>query len=144
MTTHQLQFSPSVENEQADHAGRDEQTCLVRPNYLQIIRRERGQGNVHFPCSSAFHHKQNWQPHPVDSYSHRPDIHIYSQAQPLVFNTGFNHMIGSEGDFPPLFSPLSPQNALFVAVASAGWRHVLVLIINRCRYCREHVLFAVD
>ena len=32
----------------------------------QIVRRERGQGNIHFPCSAD--HEQNWQPHPVDPY----------------------------------------------------------------------------
>ena len=30
----------------------------------QILRRERGQGNIHFPCSVD--HEQDWQP--VDSY----------------------------------------------------------------------------
>ena len=34
---------------------------------VQILRRERGQGNVHFPCSAD--HEQDWQPYPVDSYS---------------------------------------------------------------------------
>ena len=33
----------------------------------QILRRERGQGNIHFPCSSD--HEQDWQPYPVDPYS---------------------------------------------------------------------------
>ena len=28
---------------------------------------ERGQGNIHFPCSAD--HKQDWQPYPVDMYS---------------------------------------------------------------------------
>ena len=31
----------------------------------QIIRHERGQGNIHFPCSAD--HVQDWQPYPVDS-----------------------------------------------------------------------------
>ena len=30
----------------------------------QILRRERGQGNVHFPCSAD--HGQDWQPNLVD------------------------------------------------------------------------------
>ena len=35
----------------------------------QILRREqRGQGNIHFPRSSA-DHVQDWQPYPVDPYS---------------------------------------------------------------------------
>ena len=33
----------------------------------QIFRRERGQGNIHFPCSAD--HEQDWQPYPVDPYS---------------------------------------------------------------------------
>ena len=33
----------------------------------QIRRREREQGNVHFPCSVD--HGQDWQPYPVDPYS---------------------------------------------------------------------------
>ena len=30
----------------------------------QILRREEGQGNIHFPCSAD--HEQDWQPYPVD------------------------------------------------------------------------------
>ena len=33
----------------------------------QILRRERGQGNIYVPCSA--HHEQDWQPYPVDPYS---------------------------------------------------------------------------
>ena len=33
----------------------------------QILRRERGQGNIHFPSSAD--HEQDWQPYPVDPYS---------------------------------------------------------------------------
>ena len=33
----------------------------------QILRRERGQGNINFPCSAD--HVQDWQPYPVDPYS---------------------------------------------------------------------------
>ena len=33
----------------------------------QILRREWGQGNIHFPCSAD--HEQDWQPYPVDPYS---------------------------------------------------------------------------
>ena len=30
----------------------------------QILRHERGQGNINFPCSAD--HEQDWQPYPVD------------------------------------------------------------------------------
>ena len=35
----------------------------------QILRHERGQGNIsiHFPCYAD--HEQDWQPYPVDPYS---------------------------------------------------------------------------
>ena len=33
----------------------------------QILRHERGQGNIHFPCWPD--HEQDWQTHPVDPYS---------------------------------------------------------------------------
>ena len=33
----------------------------------QILRRERGQGNIHFPCSAD--HEQDWQLHPFDPYA---------------------------------------------------------------------------
>ena len=33
----------------------------------QILRRERGQGNVNFPCSA--NHEQDLQPYRVDPYS---------------------------------------------------------------------------
>ena len=33
----------------------------------QILRREREQRNLHFPCSAD--HEQDWQPYPVDPYS---------------------------------------------------------------------------
>ena len=41
----------------------------------QIFRRERGQGNVNFPCSAD--HEQDWQPHPVYPYSCYMCDHIY-------------------------------------------------------------------
>ena len=33
----------------------------------KFLRRERGQGNFHFPCTAG--HVQDWQPYPVDPYS---------------------------------------------------------------------------
>ena len=33
----------------------------------QILRHERGQGNIHFPCSAD--QEQDWQPSPVDLHS---------------------------------------------------------------------------
>ena len=42
----------------------------------QILRHERGQGNIHFPCSAD--HVQDWQPYPVDPYSCYMCVTIHS------------------------------------------------------------------
>ena len=39
----------------------------------QVLRLERGQGNVRFPCPAD--HEQDWQPHPVDPQSAISDDH---------------------------------------------------------------------
>ena len=43
-----------------------------------ILRRERGQRNLHFPCSAD--HEQHWQPYPVDPYSAICDDHTYHES----------------------------------------------------------------
>ena len=57
-------------DEQADE-GLDCPTRLARPN----SRRERGQGNINFPCSAD--HEQDWQPYPVDPSLAMCDDHTY-------------------------------------------------------------------
>ena len=61
ISKHQIQ--PEYGDEQAD-AGRD---CRTRLSRDQILRRERGQGNINFPCSAD--HVQDWQHYPVDPRS---------------------------------------------------------------------------
>ena len=41
----------------------------------QILRHERGQGNIHFSCSAD--NEQDWQPFPVDPYSCYTCDHTY-------------------------------------------------------------------
>ena len=41
----------------------------------QILRRVRGQENIHFPCSAG--HEQDWQPYLVDPWSAICDDHTY-------------------------------------------------------------------
>ena len=43
----------------------------------QILRRVRGQKNIHFVCSAD--HEQDWQPYPVDPSSAICDNHIHIQ-----------------------------------------------------------------
>ena len=57
---HQIQ--PEYGDEQADADGTAEPVSRD-----QILRRERGQKNIHFPCSAD--HEQDWQPYPVGPYS---------------------------------------------------------------------------
>ena len=45
----------------------------------QILRRKRGQGNAHFPCSAD--HEQDWQPYPVDPYSTCSDNHTLRMSE---------------------------------------------------------------
>ena len=53
VSKHQIQ--PEYGDEQAD-AGRDCRNSLARP---KILRHERGQGNINFPCCSADHDEQD-------------------------------------------------------------------------------------
>ena len=46
----------------------------------KIFRRERGQGNIHFPCSAD--HEQDWQPYAIDPYS---DIDCYNHT--ILYST---------------------------------------------------------
>ena len=46
----------------------------------QILRRERGQGNINFPCSAD--HEQDWQPYPVDPYS---AIHVTMLTSTYIY-----------------------------------------------------------
>ena len=42
----------------------------------QFFRRERGQENIHFPCSAD--HVHDWQPYPIDPCSYYICGHIFS------------------------------------------------------------------
>ena len=53
-----------MENDEAETLDRTAE--LVSRDH--ILRRERGQGNINFPCSAD--HKQDCQPYPVDPYSY--------------------------------------------------------------------------
>ena len=52
----------------------------------QILRRERGQGNIQFPCLAE--HEQDEQPYPVDPYAcymcHHTRVHTLTPVAPVV------------------------------------------------------------
>ena len=56
----------------------------------QILRRERGQGNIHFPCSAD--NVQDWQPYRVGPYSwymcNRTYMHVMVVAYFQQYNVG--------------------------------------------------------
>ena len=70
----------------------------------QIVRRERGQGNMIFPCSAD--HEQDSQPYPVDPYScymcdHTYMIRIWEGSVPPLCD-------------PPLISSFVPSEPLLL------------------------------
>ena len=49
----------------------------------QILRREHGRGNIHFPCSAD--HEQDWQqPYPVDPYSCYICVTIHNNKKSIL------------------------------------------------------------
>ena len=49
----------------------------------QMLRRERGQGNVHFLCAAD--HEEDWQPYQVDPYSAICNDHTYLHSTGLPY-----------------------------------------------------------
>ena len=76
----------------------------------QILRRERRQGNVNFPCSAD--HVQDWQPYPVDSYScymcDNTYIHAFAPTATRSYSTTVCVLFFPLGTslFPIIFVPL--------------------------------------
>ena len=61
----------------------------------QILRHERGQGNINFPCSAD--HGQDWQPYPVDLYScYMMCDHTYT-LWPAMFYRDYRRQDSSTG-----------------------------------------------
>ena len=58
----------------------------------QILRRERGQGKKHSPCSAD--HEQDWRPYPVDPYSCYMCDHTYRRLDShTCFFLSFFHFV---------------------------------------------------
>ena len=60
----------------------------------QILRRERGQGNINFPCSAD--HEQEWQSYPIDSYSCYMCDHTYILN---IYAKKLLHLQEGEGEY---------------------------------------------
>ena len=98
VSRHQIQ--PEYGDGQAD-AGRETAEPISRD---QILKRERGQGNIIFPCSAD--HEQDWQPYPVDPYSCYVCDHTYVsvtihwEAQMLRLERTLSFVYRVQGYFP--------------------------------------------
>ena len=73
----------------------------------QILRRARGQGNVHFPCSAD--HELDWQPYPVDPYSAICDDHTYIHT--YIHPPGFVKLVSHsfQSVHPPSYRDFKDQ-----------------------------------
>ena len=58
----------------------------------QIIRRERGQGNINFPCSAD--HEQAWQHYPVYPYSVICDLSTKSYKCSIKLQICLDFLVG--------------------------------------------------
>ena len=61
----------------------------------QILKRERGQRIIHFPCCSAADHEQEWQPCPAVRSIH---INIVLHAHTTVVTHIYVHIILLSGE----------------------------------------------
>ena len=78
----------------------------------QILRHERGQGNIHFSCSAD--HVQDWQPYPVDPYSSYLSDHTY------IVSVWFLLFFGR------------PCKAINVSAQNNGWLLPDIILLTQC------------
>ena len=82
----------------------------------QILRRGRGQGNIHFPCLAD--HEQDWQfffkPYPVDPYSAICDDHKYIQTYILWY-----------------YSPICPSRAALFSPPCLGIFSTAAVLLSK-------------
>ena len=105
----------------------------------QILRRERGQRIIHFPCSAA-DHEQDWQPCPVVRaihtnivlYTHTAVVtHIYvhivqQQSEPCYKHTNKNSSTGYHEQVWQLYA-VDP----YYSPVSKCWPYLLAPYINK-------------
>ena len=68
-----MEMSRLTRDETAEPVARD-----------KILRRERGNGYIHFPCSAD--HEQDWQPYPVGPSRAVCDDHTYIHTYIHTYN----------------------------------------------------------
>ena len=93
----------------------------------QILRRERGQGNIHFPCSAD--HEQDWQPYSVDTYSAIPDGPYILGHEPLC---PLHHNVVPHAPVPRQYFP-APLDAKHPSVCLHTSKSILARPCRRVR-----------
>ena len=78
----------------------------------QILRRERGQGNIDFPCSAE--HEQDWQPYPVDPYSCYTCDHTHLHTLPVISTCPLHTISGCGKERKISIGPWGPSKAALV------------------------------
>ena len=75
----------------------------------QILRHERGQGNIPFSCSAD--HVQDWQPYPLDPYSCEMCDHTYIHyITVVVHKEGIHYPGGGNEDVLTIILPVQSEN----------------------------------
>ena len=88
----------------------------------QILRRERGQGNIDFPCSAD--HVQDWQPYPVDPYSCYTCDHTYLHTSPVIstcpLHTNSELGVGKRSEYELVHGDLPRQHSFGTTLRFTG------------------------
>ena len=99
----------------------------------QILRRERGQGNIIFTCSAD--HEQDWQPYPVGPYSGFMCDHTYKGVQSLIFVFSLFQTIYNKSGPPIIHTTKSldfiPEELIGVWTRSVSTRFRLIMEMDR-------------
>ena len=104
----------------------------------QILRRERGQGNIHFTCLAD--HVQDWQPYPVDPYS----CYMFGYTYNTYIHTYYCTFVLREPRGKILVESEEASLSFAVCTQLCVWRHVhlnycTTAVIYRCRIVSMYV-----
>ena len=104
----------------------------------QILRHERGQGNIIVSCSAD--HVQDWQPYPVDPYSCFMCDHTYIEVQSLIFVFSLFQTIYNKSGPPIIHTTKSldfiPEELIGVWTRSVSTRFRLIMEMGRLTQTR--------
>ena len=99
----------------------------------QILRRERGQRNVHFSCSAG--HEQVWQPYPVDPYSCYICDHACLADRRTTFDSPLLKPTGTQIATKPLPGPTTREHRKHIGIKtmSLGTSYSFTGVLPACQ-----------